>query len=91
MSETDRRIDDMGKADHRGKATVTITVDREVLAAADAAAEAAGLDRSALVERALRNDQLRAELAAYTRHTVPAFEIDTYAERIYQTNRAAGL
>lgn len=73
------------------KATVTITVDRAVLAAADAAAEAAGIDRSALIEQALRNEQLRLDLADYLDRTVPALGIDDYAEQIYRANIAAGL
>jgi hypothetical protein len=73
------------------KDKVSVTIDHAVLVAADADAQAAGLNRSEMIERALRNEHLRISLAAYTAHTVPALEIDTYADKIYQANRAAGL
>lgn len=73
------------------KDKVTVTIDRAVLAAADADARAAGLNRSELIERALRNEHLRASLDNYTAHTVPVLDIDAYAEKVYQTNRSAGL
>jgi hypothetical protein len=44
-----------------------------------------------MIERALRNEHLRISLANYTARTVPALDIDAYAEKIYQANRAAGL
>lgn len=73
------------------KDKVTVTVDQEVLAAADADAKAAGLNRSELVEQALRHEHLRIALESYTAETVPALNIDDYAQKIYQANRAAGL
>jgi len=73
------------------KDKVTVTVDQEVLAAADADAKAAGLNRSELVEQALRHEHLRIALKSYTAETVPALNIDDYAQKIYQANRAAGL
>lgn len=73
------------------KDKVSVTIDRTVLAAADADAKAAGLNRSEMIERALRNEHLRGSLENYTAHTVPALDIDTYAEKVYQTNRSAGL
>ncbi|MCH9668011.1 MAG: ribbon-helix-helix protein, CopG family [Actinomycetia bacterium] len=72
------------------KAKVSVTIDQAVLAAADADAEAAGLNRSEMIERALRNEHLRTALEHYTAHTVPTLDIDGYAEKVYQANRAAG-
>jgi hypothetical protein len=73
------------------KDKVSVTIDRVVLAAADADAQAAGLNRSEMIERALRNEHLRISLATYTARTVPALDIDTYADKVYQANRTAGL
>jgi metal-responsive CopG/Arc/MetJ family transcriptional regulator len=73
------------------KDKVSVTIDQAVLAAADADAHAAGLNRSEMIERALRNEHLRISLDNYTARTVPALDIDAYAEKIYQANRAAGL
>lgn len=73
------------------KDKVSVTIDRAVLAAADADAQAAGLNRSEMIERALNNEHLRISLENYTTHTVPALDIDAYAEKVYQANRAAGL
>lgn len=73
------------------KQKISVTVDAAVLAAADADAEAAGLNRSEMVERALRNEHLRAALADYAGRTVPALKIDEYARRVYAANRSAGL
>lgn len=73
------------------KQKISVTVDSAVLADADADAEAAGLNRSEMVEKALRNEHLRAALEAYTSRTVPALRIDEYAQRVYQANRTAGL
>lgn len=73
------------------KDKVSVTIDRAVLAVADADAKAAGLNRSELIERALRNEHLRTALANYTEHTVPALDIDAYAQQIHRTNRTAGL
>ncbi len=73
------------------KDKVSVTIDRAVLAAADADAEAAGLNRSELIEQALRNEHLRMTLERYKAQTVPALEIDAYADTVYQANRAAGL
>ncbi len=73
------------------KAKVSVTIDQAVLAAADADAQAAGLNRSEMLERALHNEHLRISLEHYTTHTVPKLNIDDYAEKVYQANRAAGL
>ncbi|MGB0436575.1 MAG: ribbon-helix-helix protein, CopG family [Mycobacterium sp.] len=73
------------------KDKVSVTIDQAVLAAADADAEASGLNRSEMIERALRNEHLRTSLENYTNHTVPTLDIDAYAKKVYQANRAAGL
>ncbi|ARV80634.1 MULTISPECIES: ribbon-helix-helix protein, CopG family [Mycobacterium] len=73
------------------KAKVSVMIEEAVLAAADADAQAAGLNRSEMIERALHNEHLRISLENYTTHTVPTLDIDAYAEKIYQANRAAGL
>ncbi|MDT5348285.1 MAG: hypothetical protein QOH91_1572 [Mycobacterium sp.] len=73
------------------KDKVSVTLDQAVLAAADADAKAAGLNRSELIEQALRNEHLRIALKNYTERTVPAFNIDDYAQKVYQANRAARL
>jgi metal-responsive CopG/Arc/MetJ family transcriptional regulator len=71
------------------KEKISVTVDQAVLADADAAA--AGLNRSEMVERALRNEHLRRALHTYTTQTAPALNIDAYAQQVYEANRAAGL
>lgn len=73
------------------KDKVSVTIDQAVLAAADADAQAAGLNRSEMIERALHNEHLRISLKNYTTHTVPTLDIDAYADKVYQANRAAGL
>ena len=73
------------------KDKISVTVDRAVLADADADAAAAGLNRSEMVERALRNEHLRRALHTYTTHTAPALNIDAYAQQIHEANRGAGL
>lgn len=73
------------------KDKVSVTIDRAVLAAADADAKAAGLNRSELIEQALRNEHLRAALREYTTRAVPALDINAYADKVYQANRTAGL
>ena len=73
------------------KDKVSVTLDQAVLAAADADAKAAGLNRSELIEQALRHEHLRIALKSYTTHTVPALNIDDYAQKIHQANRTAGL
>lgn len=73
------------------KDKVSVTIDQDVLAAADADAEAAGLNRSEMIERALRNEHVRISLRNYVAHTVPALRIDEYAEKLYGANRSAGL
>ncbi|HZE15053.1 MAG TPA: ribbon-helix-helix protein, CopG family [Mycobacterium sp.] len=73
------------------KEKISVTVDAAVLAAADTDAAAAGLNRSELIEQALRNEHLRIALHNYTTRTVPALDIDAYADKVYQANRAAGL
>jgi metal-responsive CopG/Arc/MetJ family transcriptional regulator len=73
------------------KAKVSVTIDQAVLAAADADAREAGLNRSEMIERALHNEHLRISLENYTTRTVPTLDIDGYAAKVYQANRAAGL
>lgn len=73
------------------KSKVSVTIDEAVLAAADADAATAGLNRSEMIERALRNEHLRTALENYTAHTVPALNIDDYAATVYAANRSAGL
>jgi len=73
------------------KEKISVTVDATVLAEADADARAAGLNRSELIERALRNEHLRRALGTYTTYTVPALNIDTYAEQVHEANRTSGL
>jgi metal-responsive CopG/Arc/MetJ family transcriptional regulator len=73
------------------KDKVSVTLDKAVLAAADADAKAAGLNRAELIEQALRNEHLRIALKNYTARTVPALNIDDYAQKVYHANRAAGL
>ena len=72
------------------KDKVSVTIDRVVLAAADADALAAGLNRSEMIERALHNEHLRIALESYTTHTVPMLDIDAYAQKVYRANRTAG-
>lgn len=73
------------------KDKVSVTIDRGVLATADADAQAAGLNRSELIERALHHEHLRISLEEYTTRAVPALGIDAYAEKVYRANQAAGL
>jgi len=73
------------------KSKISVTIDQAVLAAADADAMAAGLNRSEMIERALRHEHLRIALERYTAHPVPALDIETYASKVYQANRSAGL
>jgi metal-responsive CopG/Arc/MetJ family transcriptional regulator len=73
------------------KEKISVMVDANVLAAADADAKAAGLNRSELIEKALRNEHLRRALHQFTTHTAPALNIDAYAEQGYRANRDAGL
>jgi metal-responsive CopG/Arc/MetJ family transcriptional regulator len=73
------------------KEKISVTVDRTVLADADADAKADGLNRSELIERALRNEHLRRALHTYTTRTTPALGIDDYAAQVYHANRSAGL
>lgn len=73
------------------KSKVSVTVDSAVLAAADADAATAGLNRSEMIEQALRNEHLRIALHHYTAHTVPVLDIDAYAARVRKANQDAGL
>ncbi|OAN32065.1 ribbon-helix-helix protein, CopG family [Mycolicibacterium iranicum] len=73
------------------KYEVSLSLDQDVLAVADADAKAAGLNRSELVEQALRHEHLRITLKSYTTTTSPALNIDDYAQKIYRANRASGL
>jgi post-segregation antitoxin (ccd killing protein) len=81
----------VGRIIGMAKDKVSITLDRDVLAAADADAKAAGLNRSELVEQALRHEHLRIALKSYTTTTVPILNIDDYAQKIYRANRTSGL
>lgn len=69
------------------KGKVSVTIDHAVLEAADADAQAAGLNRPEIFERALRNEHLRRSLTNYTTHTVPTLNIDAYAHKVYGANR----
>ena len=71
------------------KEKISVTVDAAVLAEADADARAARLNRSEMIERALRNEHLRRALNTYTTRTAPALNIDAYAEQIHEANLAA--
>lgn len=73
------------------KEKISVTVDASVLAAVDAAAREAGLNRSEMIETALRNEHLRSALHSYKNETVPALNIDEYAQRVYEANRSASL
>ena len=73
------------------KEKVSVTLDATVLAATDADAKAAGLNRSEMVEQALRNEHLRVALQDYSARAVPALDIDAYAEKVHRANQAAGL
>ncbi|OBB32896.1 antitoxin [Mycolicibacterium peregrinum] len=73
------------------KEKISATIDAGVLASTDADAKAAGLNRSEMIEQALRNEHLRIILHNYTTRTVPALDIDAYAQNVYQANRTAGL
>jgi metal-responsive CopG/Arc/MetJ family transcriptional regulator len=73
------------------KEKISVTVDATVLADADADARAAGLNRSEMIERALRSEHLRRALHTYKTRTAPALNIDSYAEQVSEANRAAGL
>jgi metal-responsive CopG/Arc/MetJ family transcriptional regulator len=73
------------------KEKISVTVDATVLAATDADARAANLNRSEMIERALRNEHLRIALQNYTTRTGPALDIDAYAQKVYQANRSAAL
>lgn len=68
-----------------------MTVDATVLAAADADAKSAGLNRSEMIEQALRNEHLRRALHTYTTHTAPALKIESYAKQVYEANWDEGL
>ncbi|OIN82700.1 ribbon-helix-helix domain-containing protein [Mycobacterium malmoense] len=73
------------------KQKISVTVDADILAATDANARSAGLNRSEMIEQALRNEHLRIALHNYTNRTVPALDIDAYAQNVYRANRSSGL
>lgn len=73
------------------KEKISVTVDATVLASTDANAKAAGLNRSEMIEQALRNEQLRIALHSYRSRTVPALDIDGYSQKVYLANRSADL
>ena len=94
VSEQDFRATEgsmIGRIIGMAKEKISVTVDAAVLAGADTDAAAAGLNRSELIEQALRNEHLRIALHNYTTRTVPVLDIDAYADKVYQANRAAGL
>lgn len=66
-----------------------MTVDATVLASTDTNAKAAGLNRSEMIEQALRNEHLRVSLQSYRTRTVPALDIDGYSQKVYRSNRSA--
>ncbi|MFC7753863.1 ribbon-helix-helix domain-containing protein [Tsukamurella soli] len=69
------------------KDKISITVDSSVLSAIDADATSSGLNRSEMIERAMRNEHLRLQLEQYRNVTVPKLGIDEYAESLYVANR----
>lgn len=73
------------------KEKISATIDSATLATADSDASELGLNRSELIERALRNEHLRLALAGYAARTVPALNIDAYAAQVYAANRTSGL
>jgi len=73
------------------KEKISATIDAKILVDADADARELGLNRSELIERALRNEHLRLALEAYTARSVPSLGIDGYAAKVYTANRKAGL
>jgi metal-responsive CopG/Arc/MetJ family transcriptional regulator len=73
------------------KEKISVTVEGAVLVATDADARAAGVSRSEMIEQALRNEHLRVALQTYAARTVPALDIDSYAQKVYRMNRATGL
>jgi hypothetical protein len=73
------------------KVRFAVTVDKAVLATADAMANAAGLTRSKMVEQALRHEHLRLALHDYTRDTVPALNIAAYADNVNEANKSPSL
>lgn len=73
------------------KEKISATIEASVLGDADADAKQLGLNRSELIERALRNEHLRLALAGYTTRSVPALGIDDYAAKIHDANRKSGL
>ena len=81
----------IGRITGMAKEKISVTIDATVLAATDADARAAGLNRSEMIEQALRNEHLRVALQNYTTRTVLALDIDAYAQKVYQANRSAGL
>ena len=58
------------------KEKISVTVDATALAATDADGRAVGLNRSEMIEQALRNEHLRVALQNYTTRTVPVLDID---------------
>ena len=64
--------------------TISVTIDAAVLASADSDATVEGLNRSEMIEQAMRNEHLRIALRNYKALTVPALDIDAYAQQVYQ-------
>ena len=73
------------------KEKISVTVDAAVLAATDADARAAGLNRSEMIEQALTQRASARRPADLHDPNRPALDIDTYAQKVYQANRAARL
>ena len=63
------------------KEKISVTVDATALAATDADGRAVGLNRSEMIEQALRNEHLRVALQNYTTRTVPALDIAVASDR----------
>jgi hypothetical protein len=69
---------------------IAVVIDAAVLAATDADAKAAGLNRSEMIEQALRNEHLRAVLQSYRTRAAPTVTLDAYGQCVQQVNRTAG-
>ena len=69
---------------------IAVVIDAAVLAATDADAKAAGLNRSEMIEQALRNEHLRAVLQSYRARAAPTVTLDAYGPSVQQVNRTAG-
>lgn len=73
------------------KEKISVTIDAAILADAEADAKLLGVNRSELIEDAVRRHHLRLQLRDYTERTVPALDIDSYAAEVNAANRASNL